>query len=50
MACFMSSLRGTVLCREDIEKSREADRLRIANADAMDSDEAPPEDDVDSVP
>ena len=46
----MSSLRGTVLCREDIEKSREADRLRIANADAMDTDEAPPEDDVDRVP
>jgi transitional endoplasmic reticulum ATPase len=36
------------LCREDIEKSREAERQRIANADAMETDEGAEE--IDRVP
>lgn len=35
-------------CREDIEKSREADMARQANPDAMDTDEAAEE--IDAVP
>jgi hypothetical protein len=45
-ACHLASC--FELCREDIEKSREAERLRIANADAMETDEAAEE--VDRVP